>query len=82
MVWCNCCFWAEKGMEFGDIDPRRFSWWCGECNMAIKDCNIRKCPECGGELTDISVEIDIYEELHSGIVNGLSQDEEGNWGYD
>lgn len=51
--------------------------------MAIYDRDVTDgaCPNCGQELVDIEDEIDVDEEMRSGTINELDQDEEGNWGY-
>ena len=85
MIWENCCFWTGDRQSYDDINPRRFDWWCPECEMAVKGCHVDdgKCPNCGEELNDMGDEIDVYEELHGdGGPYGLRQNEEGDWGYD
>lgn len=85
MTWENCCFWTGEGPSCEDINPRLFDWWCHECEMAVKDCDVDegKCPNCGEKLSNMDDVIDVYEELHGDSgPHGLKQDEEGNWGYD
>ena len=84
MVWENCPFWTGNHEDCDDINPRRFDWWCPDCGLAIKDEHTDDglCPKCGSELNDIEDEIDVSEEFSSGVVNGMTQDDEGNWGYD
>lgn len=84
MTWENCCYWTGDYKDWDDIDPHNFDWWCSECSMAIKDCDVEdeRCPCCGEELSDMENEIDVYEEYHNSPGNGLTEDEEGNLGYD
>jgi reverse gyrase len=84
MTWENCCYWTGNQQDWDDINPRLFDWWCPNCEMAVKDSHSEngRCPNCGDDMTEMENEIDVCEELNSGNVNGMTQDEEGNWGYD
>ena len=65
---------------------RNFFAFCGECGMLFRHNSGYEggdsCPYCGDDLMDAIDQQDVWDEFDEGTVNGLTPDEEGNYGYD
>lgn len=81
MIWENCGYWNGTQIDYDDINPHQFSWWCDSCGIAVKDCDAddERCPNCGESLSDMDDAIS--NDVESGEVNGMIQNEEDDWEY-
>ena len=65
---------------------RNFSAFCCECDMLFRHNSGYEggdsCPDCGDDLVDANDQQDVWDERDEGYVNGLTEDDEGNYGYD
>lgn len=80
----RCKVYQGHGWEGSSI--QNFSAFCNVCNTLFRHSSGYEggdsCPECGDDLMDANDQQDVWDEYEGGDVNGLSEDDEGNWGYD
>lgn len=79
-------FQVYQGHEWEGSSIRNFSAFCSGCRTLFRHISGYEegdsCPNCGDDLMDANDQQDVWDEYNSGEVNGLSEDDEGNWGYD
>ena len=79
-------FKAYQGDWWEGSSIRNFSAFCSGCDMLFRHNSGYqggdRCPNCDDELMDAGDQQDVWDERDEGFVNGLTEDDEGNYGYD